>query len=103
MFLHQQRLKTDEYEDIDTFSADINLLFDNAIKFYKSDAQEHRDAIKLKEVFDDAKARLCSQIHKGKLFNWASSQFKIKCNSCSFFIQHIFHNQETLDHAEPSS
>jgi len=45
------------------------LLFDNAIKFYKSDAQEHKDAIKLKEVFEDAKARLCSQMHKGKLCN----------------------------------
>ena len=80
LFLNQQRLKTDEYEDIDTFSADINLLFDNAIKFYKADAQEHKDAIKLKEVFDDAKARLCSQMDKGKLFNWASSQFKV--NKC---------------------
>ncbi|KAJ7360053.1 hypothetical protein OS493_019144 [Desmophyllum pertusum] len=56
----QQRLKTDEYEDIDTFSADVYLLFDNAIKFYKSDVQEHKDAIKLKEVFEVAKARLCA-------------------------------------------
>jgi len=75
LFLNQQRLKTDEYEDIDTFSADINLLFDNAIKFYKSDAQEHKDAIKLKEVFEDAKARLCSQLHKGKIIIQLPTQF----------------------------
>lgn len=58
----QQRLKTDEYEDIETFSTDVYLLFDNAIKFYQPDVQEHKDAIKLKEVYEAAKARLCSQL-----------------------------------------
>ncbi|XP_058969432.2 protein polybromo-1 isoform X2 [Pocillopora verrucosa] len=62
----QQRLKTDEYEDVDAFSADIQLLFDNAIKFYKSDVQEHQDAIKLREAFDEAKTRLCTQLDKGE-------------------------------------
>ena len=38
------------------------LLFDNAIKFYQPDVQEHKDAIKLKEVYEAAKARLCSQL-----------------------------------------
>ena len=54
------------------------LLFDNAIKFYQSDLQEHKDAIKLKEVFEDAKAQLCSQIdeqgtyqlHTMEHFSW---------------------------------
>lgn len=38
------------------------LLLNNAIKFYASDLQEHKDAIKLQEVFTDAKARLCTQM-----------------------------------------
>lgn len=59
---NQQRLKTDEYEDIETFSTDVYLLFDNAIKFYQPNVQEHKDAIKLKEVYEAAKARLCSQL-----------------------------------------
>lgn len=59
---NQQRLKTDEYEDIETFSTDVYLLFDNAIKFYQPDVQEHKDAIKLKDVYEVAKARLCSQL-----------------------------------------
>ena len=56
--VNQQRLKTDEYEDVETFSRDMCLLFDNAVKFYQSDLQEHKDAVKLQEVFADAKARL---------------------------------------------
>lgn len=62
--LYQQRLKTDEYEDVETFSQDICLLLENAIKFYQSDSQEHRDAIKLQRVFLDAKAQLFAQIHE---------------------------------------
>ena len=61
---YQQRLKTDEYEDVETFSQDICLLLENAIKFYQSDSQEHRDAIKLQRVFLDAKAQLFAQIHE---------------------------------------
>jgi len=57
---NQQRLKTDEYDDIETFSTDVHLLFDNAIKFYQSDSQEHKDAIELQRVFQDAKARICT-------------------------------------------
>ena len=77
--LFQQRLKTDEYEDIETFSTDMYLLFDNAIKFYQPDLQEHKDAVKLKELFEDAKARLCKQIdEQGKLFG-AGSNLLIKC------------------------
>ena len=62
LFIYQQRLKTDEYEDVETFSHDVCLLFENAIKFYQSDSQEHRDAIKLQDVFVNAKAQLFAQI-----------------------------------------
>lgn len=45
----------------------MQLLFDNAIKFYKSDVQEHQDAIKLRKAFDEAKTRLCTQLDKGSV------------------------------------
>lgn len=66
--VNQQRLKTDEYEDVETFSRDMCLLFDNAVKFYQSDLQEHKDAVKLQEVFADAKARLCTQMDEQGTF-----------------------------------
>ncbi|XP_048584024.1 protein polybromo-1 isoform X2 [Nematostella vectensis] len=51
----QQRLKTDEYEDVGTFTADMELLLDNALKYYKPDSQEYQDATQLKQVFDELK------------------------------------------------
>lgn len=60
----QQRLKTDEYEDVETFSHDMCLLLENAIKFYQSDLQEHKDAVKLQGVFANAKAQLCAHLNE---------------------------------------
>ncbi|KXJ20228.1 Protein polybromo-1 [Exaiptasia diaphana] len=51
----QQRLKTDEYEDVETFVQDVELLLDNALKFYKPEMQEYKDAEQLKQVFEEEK------------------------------------------------
>ena len=77
-YCYQQRLKTDEYEDVETLSHDMCLLFDNAIKFYQSDLQEHKDAVKLREVFTDAKARLCSQLDEQGTF-YTKTDLKCCC------------------------
>ena len=61
----QQRLKTDEYEDVETFSRDMELLLDNAAKYYKPDSQERKDALLLKDVFLEAKERLCAEEDEG--------------------------------------
>ncbi|KAK3750182.1 hypothetical protein QZH41_015411 [Actinostola sp. cb2023] len=62
----QQRLKTDEYEDVETFIQDVELLLDNAMKFYKPDSQEYNDAEELKEIFEEKKELLLSGKEDGK-------------------------------------
>ena len=44
---------------------DVELLLDNAIKFYSPEVQEHKDALQLKQVYEDAKARLCDENDEG--------------------------------------
>lgn len=47
----QQKLKTDEYDDMDDLTTDIELLVNNAKAFYKKSSQEYRDACDLWELF----------------------------------------------------
>lgn len=47
----QQKLKTDEYEDVDDLQGDIELMVSNAKAFYKRSSQEYRDACELWELF----------------------------------------------------
>ena len=57
---------------METFSKDIELLLDNAAKYYKLDSQEYKDALTLKDVFLEAKDRLCSEEEEGR-------QWKVEC------------------------
>ncbi|KAG8184625.1 hypothetical protein JTE90_022674 [Oedothorax gibbosus] len=52
----QQKLKTDDYVDVQQLSADVELLVNNAKSYYKKSSQEYRDACELWEVFSDAKS-----------------------------------------------
>ncbi|XP_025412250.1 protein polybromo-1 isoform X3 [Sipha flava] len=47
----QQKIKTDEYDDIEDLQADIELLTNNAKSFYKKNSQEYKDAVELWDVF----------------------------------------------------
>lgn len=56
----QQKLKTDEYEDLDDLQNDIELIVQNTKAFYKRNTQEYKDASELWELF---------LINKNKLLN----------------------------------
>ncbi|CAH1403720.1 unnamed protein product [Nezara viridula] len=54
----QQKLKTDEYEDMDDFTSDIELLVNNTKAFYKRTTQEYKDACELWELLQTTKSKL---------------------------------------------
>uniref|UniRef100_A0A672QK67 Protein polybromo-1 n=1 Tax=Sinocyclocheilus grahami TaxID=75366 RepID=A0A672QK67_SINGR len=47
----QQKLRAEEYQDVEQFSADFHLLINNAKAYYQADSAEYRAACKLLNVF----------------------------------------------------
>ncbi|CAH0559025.1 unnamed protein product [Brassicogethes aeneus] len=54
----QQKLKTDEYADLDDLQSDIELIVSNTKAFYKRSTQEFKDAVELWELFLATKLKL---------------------------------------------
>ncbi|XP_019875742.2 protein polybromo-1 isoform X3 [Aethina tumida] len=54
----QQKLKTDEYIDLDDLQSDIELIVNNTKAFYKRNTQEYKDAVELWDLFITSKSRL---------------------------------------------
>lgn len=50
----QQKLKTEEYADLDELKADFKRLFDNAFAYYKSDTEECEAASEMRDLYEKA-------------------------------------------------
>jgi len=50
----QQKLRTEEYADVNELKADFVKIIDNALKYYKEDTEEREAAIELQELLDKA-------------------------------------------------
>ncbi|KAL1417016.1 hypothetical protein MTO96_027223 [Rhipicephalus appendiculatus] len=53
-----QKIKAEEYTDLEQMTSDVALLVSNAKTYYKEDTQAHRDACELWQGFESAKAAL---------------------------------------------
>ena len=61
----QQKLKMDEYTNMDELKEDFALLFKNALSYYKKGTQEFKDATEMSELFAKALGTLIAYIHRG--------------------------------------
>ncbi|CAE1320778.1 PBRM1 [Acanthosepion pharaonis] len=57
----QQKLKTDEYEELEQFAADIELMVNNTKAYYRKNSQEYKDACDLWEIFQTTRNELLSE------------------------------------------
>ncbi|CAB0036173.1 unnamed protein product [Trichogramma brassicae] len=57
----QQKLKTDEYKDMDELTVDIQLMVSNAKAFYSRTSQEYKDAIELWDLCISTKNRISEE------------------------------------------
>lgn len=51
----QQKLKMEEYEDLDDMESDIELIVNNTKAFYKRTSQEYKDVVELWDLFQSNK------------------------------------------------
>ena len=54
----QQKLKMDEYTELKGLKEDFELLFKNALSYYKKGSQEFKDATEMSELFQKAFGKL---------------------------------------------
>ncbi|XP_018021058.1 protein polybromo-1 [Hyalella azteca] len=58
----QQKIKTDQYDELEEFCADIQLLVDNAKLYYAKSTEEFKDACDLWKLFEESRARAPDEV-----------------------------------------
>ncbi|XP_045461184.1 protein polybromo-1 isoform X2 [Harmonia axyridis] len=89
----QQKLKTDEYEDIDDLQNDIELIVSNTKAFYKKNSQEHRDALDLWSLFLS---------NKNRLLNFKEEEVEVKTRYARSKKRSLPEKMD-IDHSEDTS
>ncbi|XP_018567021.1 protein polybromo-1 isoform X3 [Anoplophora glabripennis] len=92
----QQKLRTEEYEDLDDMESDIELIVNNTKAFYKRTSQEYKDAIELWELFLSNKNKLLNVEEPKKCVNSRQSKNSRK-SSKNESRTSINHDEDTND------
>ncbi|KAL3278904.1 hypothetical protein HHI36_016424 [Cryptolaemus montrouzieri] len=90
----QQKLKTDEYEDIDDLQNDIELIVSNTKAFYKKNSQEHKDALDLWALFLSS---------KNKLLNCKDEEIETRARTPRSKKKSLPVEKMDIDHSEDTS
>ncbi|XP_078668227.1 protein polybromo-1-like isoform X1 [Branchiostoma floridae x Branchiostoma belcheri] len=61
----QQRIRTDEYRTLQDFTADVELLVNNAKRYYPQGSQQYNDASALWEIYVEARDEILHEVHGG--------------------------------------
>ena len=81
----QQKLKMDEYTNMEELKADFELLFKNALSYYKKGTQEFKDATEMGELFAKALGRLV--LHNKAQYVANICSFGFFCDVTAMFLQ----------------
>lgn len=61
----QNKLKNEEYDDIDQMTDDFSLLVKNALQYYRENTQEHQDASELWDLYEERKTATLARVLGG--------------------------------------
>lgn len=95
----QNKLKNEEYDDIDEMTEDIGLIVSNSKQYYAEDSQEYSDAMLLLQTYDEMKTAVLAR----KL--GSSDQLTIEPSSSSRNSEDsiLHYNQATLGQMDEST
>ena len=95
----QQKIRMDEYDDLEQFTRDIELLVNNAKSYYKADSSEYVDALKLWEVFIECRNEIFGEVESIKTLDSgdddATSNSNLEGNSSSNLGESMNSNSES--------
>ena len=85
----QQKLKMDEYSNMEELKEDFGKLLKNATSYYKKGSQEYKDATELQDLFEKAASKFVHSFWREKslfdfVYRWDFYDYKILVLSGKF-------------------